>query len=459
MLLTVVFAGCAVLIRRSKRPASRHIHQIPLVVFSVSLLALVPVIVAPQIGTSTAITASLVPPIRLLPFAIAPLLGTILAGETVGLSLGLWTGVSCALLMGLQLPEAGLGFLVAPLAIYLGRRVRSRASIFQAGLLTAVAATAVFSVHLIETAGGFESGTAGSRHLLMLVAGGTVSGIIMSLVILVAVPLFESLFHVTPDIRLLELSDLGHPLLQRLALEAPGTYHHSLVVANLVQAAAGEIGANSLLSRVCAYFHDVGKLTKPGYYSENLQQGPNPHDDLQPSMSALVIVAHVKEGVGLAVAHGLPELVTDAIRQHHGTSLVSYFHQKALRLEKEQAGQSGDSEINESDFRYPGPRPASREMAILMLADSVEAASRSLDKTTPRSLQEAVDAMVNAKLMDGQLDECRLTLEELSRIRKSFVFALTSMLHGRIAYPKNENIDKQQAEAVQGEPSQDRDTR
>ncbi|MFN2168990.1 MAG: HDIG domain-containing metalloprotein, partial [Anaerolineae bacterium] len=291
----------------------------------------------------------------------------------------------------------------------------------------------------------------GSEVMLVLDQAGAclLSGFLSALIVLLVVPLFESLFDVTTNLSLLDLSDLSHPLLQRLAMEAPGTYHHSLVVANLAQGAAEDIGANSLLARVCAYFHDVGKLTKPDFFSENIQRRTNPHDDLPPSMSTLVITSHVKEGVTLAMMHKLPSPVKAVIREHHGTSLVSCFHHKAKQSEE---AASGGRRIDEGAFRYPGPRPSFKESAIIALADGAEAASRSLEKPTPNHIEQVVTGIFNKRIVDGQLDDSGLTLNELDRIKRSFVFTLTNMLHGRVPYPQDEDDSQQQAKAVAGGP-------
>jgi len=248
--------------------------------------------------------------------------------------------------------------------------------------------------------------------------------------------MFENIFKITTDIKLLELSDLSHPLLQSLAINAPGTYHHSLMLASLAQNAAEAVGANGLQLRVCAYFHDIGKLIKPGFFSENIQFAENPHDDLSPSMSTLVIVSHVKEGITLAKKYRLPQVIIEGIEQHQGTSLVSVFYHRAKTQQENET--DGQSNINDEDFRYEGPKPQNREMAILMLADSCEAASRSLEKPTPVRIANLISDIFGARLRDGQLDECNLTLRELDTVKKSFVFSLTNMLHGRIAYPKEE---------------------
>jgi cyclic-di-AMP phosphodiesterase PgpH len=245
----------------------------------------------------------------------------------------------------------------------------------------------------------------------------------------VLLPLLESLFGITTDLRLLELSNQNLPLLKRLSLEAPGTYQHSLAVSNLAEAGADAVGANALLLRVCAYYHDVGKLVKPEYFVEN-QRGPNPHDGLTPSMSALVIISHVKEGLEVARKAKLPLAVRQAIGTHHGTKLIRYFHSRA----KERNGSSKE-EVRESDYRYPGPKPHSKELGILLLADAVEAAGRTLEYPTPPKIQGMIDRIFSDTLADGQLDSSELTFRELERIASAFLWVLQNMYHHRIDYP------------------------
>jgi putative nucleotidyltransferase with HDIG domain len=229
-----------------------------------------------------------------------------------------------------------------------------------------------------------------------------------------------------------------------MTIEAPGTYHHSLVVANLAEAAAEGIGANATLCRVCSYFHDVGKLVKPEYFTENMNFERNPHDDLAPTMSALIIMAHVKEGVDLALKHDLNRQIIDVIQQHHGTSLVYYFYKRALQQQEDaKAGgkimniREGDvHEVSQESFRYGGPKPQTKENAIISLADMVESASRSLEKPTPQKIEQLVTDLIAQRVADRQLDECDLTLAELRVVAERFRFTLLTMLHTRIAYPK-----------------------
>jgi putative nucleotidyltransferase with HDIG domain len=258
-------------------------------------------------------------------------------------------------------------------------------------------------------------------------------------------PMLEQLFGITTDISWLEASDLNHPLLRRMTIEAPGTYHHSLVVANLAEAAAEAIGANATLCRVCSYFHDVGKLIKPEYFTENMSFERNPHDDLAPTMSALIIIAHVKEGVDLALKYKLHQRIIDIIQEHHGTSLVYYFYQRALQQHEDaRAGgkimklrEDDIPDVREESFRYSGPKPQTKESAIVSLADMVESASRSLEKPTPQKIESFVNELIEERIVDRQLDECDLTLAELKVIAERFRFTLMMMLHSRIAYPKH----------------------
>jgi putative nucleotidyltransferase with HDIG domain len=249
-------------------------------------------------------------------------------------------------------------------------------------------------------------------------------------------PFAEKLFDVQTDLSLLELSDMSHPLLRQLAQRAPGTYNHSISVAALAESAADSIGANGLLVRVGACFHDIGKMFKPNYFVENQSPGSNRHDTLQPAMSTLVIIAHVKDGSDLGRQHRLPTPVIDFIEQHHGTTLVEYFYRLATK--KSEQDPHGE-EISESTFRYPGPKPQTREAAVLMIADAVESASRALVEPTASRLQNLVDQIAMKKLLDGQFDDCGLTLQELDTIKRSLVKSLTAIYHGRVKYPDQQS--------------------
>ena len=242
-------------------------------------------------------------------------------------------------------------------------------------------------------------------------------------------PLIEITFGYTTDIKLLELANLDQPILRRLMIEAPGTYHHSVVVGTMVEAAASEIGANSLLAKVCGYYHDIGKIKKPLYFIENQTNGINRHDKLAPSMSSLILIAHIKDGVEIARKNKLGQVIIDTIRQSHGTSLISFFYEKAKQLK-------GEDAVNIDNFRYPGPKPQTREAGLVMLADMVEAASRTLANPTPSKIQGLVQHLINKAFSDGQLDDCELTLKDLHKIAKSFYNILSGMYHHRIEYPE-----------------------
>lgn len=370
----------------------------------------------------------------LVPPGLAVILASVLLGSTAGILTGLWSSFALAALLDNSFEVFVLGLLVTVTAVYTTREVKRRSTLFRAGMW--VGAIKIFFALVMAVLNQPSWWV-----LLPQLGTALATGLISALLAMLLIPLFEHLFNVTTDITLLELSDLSHPLLQSLAINAPGTYHHSLMMASLAQNAAEAIGANGLALRVCAYFHDIGKLVKPGFFSENIQFTENPHDDLAPSMSTLVIISHIKEGVTLAKKHKLPQVVIDGIEQHQGTSLVSVFYHRAkTQQQKDQAADNaGSGKINDEDFRYEGPRPQNREMAILMLADSCEAASRSLDKPTPVRISNLIGDIFDSRLRDGQLDECNLTLAELRSIKESFIFSLTNMLHGRVAYPKDEN--------------------
>ncbi|MFC1562652.1 HD family phosphohydrolase [candidate division KSB1 bacterium] len=242
--------------------------------------------------------------------------------------------------------------------------------------------------------------------------------------------IFEWAFGITTNMRLLELSDLNHPLLRQLSLKAPGTYHHSILVGNLAESAADAIGANSLLARVGAYYHDIGKMIKPEYFTEN-QEGPNPHDKLAPSMSCLIISSHVKEGIEIGKEHKIPNEILDFIKQHQGTGKISFFYEKAKQTTETKY-------LNEMDFRYLGPKPQTKEAGILMLSDSVDAALKSLKNPSVSRIKEFVGELIESKFKDGQLDECELTFKDLRLISDSYIKILAGMFHARVEYPSKQ---------------------
>jgi len=269
-----------------------------------------------------------------------------------------------------------------------------------------------------------------SRGILL----GIANGVFSSILTIGLLPLLETIFSKVSKFKLLELSDLNAPLLRELGLQAPGTYHHSMLVASLAEQAALKVQANSLLARVAAYYHDIGKITKADYFVEN-QTERNKHEDLKPSLSASVLKAHVKEGVEKAKKKRLPSEIVDIISQHHGSSLIAYFYHQAEEAQGEK------DPVNVNDFKYPGPRPQTKEAAIIMLADSVEAACRALVKPTPRRIEETVKKVINNKFIESELAECDLTLSDLTLIADTFSRILTGAYHVRVEYPEKGKVN------------------
>src|SRR2546430_59849 len=383
------------------------------------------------------------------PYAFAPLVLSVLLGRNHGLYAAVFVSLWSSVLFGrIDAPLLVTSLISGFTAVSLTLQVRRRSKLIRAGIGVGLAIWLLsLPFRLIGPINLFSpiANDWGMIGLQSALAVG--NGILTAMVVGGALPILENLFQITTDISWLEASDLNHPLLRRMTIEAPGTYHHSLVVANLAEAAAEKIGANATLCRVCAYFHDVGKLVKPEYFTENMNFERNPHDDLAPTMSALIIIAHVKEGVDLALKHGLNKQIIDVIQQHHGTSLVYYFYQRALQQQEDaRAGgkimnirEEDIPEVQEESFRYPGPKPQTKESAIVSLADIVESASRSLEKPTPQKIEQLVNELIEERIADGQLDECDLTLGELRMIAERYRFTLMTMLHTRIAYPKGES--------------------
>ena len=313
------------------------------------------------------------------------------------------------------------------------RQIRSRTKLVSVGLIVAavVLPTALGSDYMMGQPLGWEI----TKNALWFSGGAAVAGLLMTGVL----PFLERLFDIQTDISLLELSDANHPLLKELVQRAPGTYNHSINVASMSEAAADAIGANGLLCRVAAYFHDVGKLRKPDYFIENQGGGANKHDDLAPTMSTLVIIAHVKDGAEIARKHRLPRPIIDLIEQHHGTTLVEYFYRRAEQqlLEKSE-NEDQDVALDEGDFRYPGPKPQTPEAAVMMLADTVESASRALRDPAPARIEGLVKTVAKKKMDDGQFDECQITIQQLNTIEESLIKSLNAMYHARVKYPEKQ---------------------
>ncbi|MBN1895821.1 HDIG domain-containing protein, partial [bacterium] len=246
------------------------------------------------------------------------------------------------------------------------------------------------------------------------------------------IAMVESTFDIATDFALLELSNLNHPLMKRFSIEASGTYHHSVLVGNLAEAAAQAVGANSLLARVGSLYHDIGKIEKPEYFMENQIGNENPHKKLAPSMSALILGNHVKKGIELAEKHGIPTAVRDIMVQHHGRTVMSFFYQKAV-------SKQGEDAVKEEDFRYPGPLPQTKEAAIVMLADAVEASTRSIKDPSPGRIKGVIEDIVQERFQSGELNESPITLRDLEKIKESFLISLAGLFHTRLEYPDKDD--------------------
>ncbi|MES2696543.1 MAG: HDIG domain-containing metalloprotein, partial [Verrucomicrobiota bacterium] len=363
------------------------------------------------------------------PTAFAPLIVAILIDAGSGIFMALLISIFTGVIYGNRLDLLVLTFLASLVTIYFGRDARRRGRLVRAagaGGLTVAAFAALIGI----------ADRTDTDILIRQMVAGIGTGILTGILVVGLLPILESLFKRTTDITLLELTDYNHPLLRRMQLEAPGTYHHSLVVAQLSENAANAIGANPLVARVCALFHDVGKTANAAYFSENQRERGNPHDELPPAESARLIKQHVLDGMELAQKHQLPRAVVDVIQQHHGTTLVRYFYQRAVDASRAPFPTAiQPAPVDEATFRYDGPRPLTKESAIISLADGVEAASRSLRQVDPDRLHETIDRIVAERIADTQLDQAPLTLEEITRIKNSFQFTLLNMLHSRVAYP------------------------
>jgi len=366
-----------------------------------------------------------------LPMAAGAMLSSIFFGITTAVFFSFALAVFVGLLCGTDFHIFTYTLIGSLVGSYGVNPCRNRLVPIKAGLLTGLAnVTVLILIALFQ-----ESPSTPALFTNSFLA--FLSGIIAGVLATGFTPLAELLCGYTTDIRLLELASMDQPLLQELMIQAPGTYHHSLIVGNMVEAAAKSIGANSLLAKVAGYYHDIGKIKKPLYFIENQLDGENRHEKLAPSMSSLILISHVKEGVELAKKHRLGRPIMEIISQHHGKSLISYFYQKALDA-REKAQNTKGAElppIDIEDYRYPGPKPQTKEAGLVMLADVVEAACRSLTEPTAARIQGLVNRLINNAFIDGQLDECELTLKDLHQIAKHFNQILATVHHKRIEYP------------------------
>jgi putative nucleotidyltransferase with HDIG domain len=329
---------------------------------------------------------------------------------------------------------------------------RERKTIIRAGLIVGGAnALLILSIYFI-------TGDIFKIETLISIGFGLLGGILSAVLATGIIPIIEIMFNYTTDIKLLELADLNQPVLRKLLISAPGTYHHSILVGILSEAAAEAIVANPLLTRVSSYYHNIGKIKKPLYFVENQKGGENKHDKLLPSMSSLIIASHVKDGVEIAKQYRLGKIIQDIISQHHGTTCMSYFYQKAKDMHE-----GSNQPISDKNFRYPGPKPQTKEAGIVMLADAVQATSKTLSEPTPARIQGMVQRIINNIFADSQLDECELTLKNLHLIAENFIRILNGIFHARIEYPdkpekeiNGKDLDKKSAKTDTDRPSHDK---
>ncbi len=351
-----------------------------------------------------------------------------IAGASLGVLSSLFVGAIAALMLGGNIQILMMISVASLIAVWISKDAMKRSTLVRAGFYSglAMAVTAVCIGYYAETS-------------WLQIALNTVSAILIGLFYGIVsaglLSVLEGVFRARTNITFIELADFNHPLLRKLQLVAPGTFHHCVMVANYAEQAAHEIGANTALCRCASLFHDIGKTFKPEYFTENQAGGPNPHDGITPQMSALIIKSHVRDGAELAVEYHLPERVRDIIEQHHGTSLVGYFYKKAKDLAAAGTGE-GAGTVSEANFRYEGPKPQTLEAAVVMMCDVVEAASRSLKKISPQAVEDLVASLIRARIQDGEFDECPITLSQIYAIRRSLVSSVLTTFHSRIEYPK-----------------------
>ncbi|MDP8253524.1 MAG: HDIG domain-containing protein [Candidatus Kaelpia aquatica] len=390
---------------------------------NVSQLILVSLVILITVAISKGVVLSPLPS-YIIPVAMGPMLIAVLVSFPVAVKVSIFVAIISGIIIGDNIVPA-VCFLIGSLAGTMAMKdIRNRHQLLKAGIVVSGAQfVALFGLGL---AFGMDNNIL-LREGLMAVS----SGILAAFFTLGLLPILEHIFKIITNISLLEYSDLNHPLLKELLVKSPGTYHHALVVSSFAEQAAESVGANPLLARVGSYFHDIGKLEKPEYFSENVsleKKDKSKHEKLSPSMSSLIIINHVKKGIELAQSYKLPPAIVDFIEQHHGTSLVYYFYHKALEGKSPQ-------DIKEEQFRYPGPKPQTKEVAIVSLADTAEAATRSLQDPTSARIKGLVKEVINNKFIMGELDECELSFKDLHKIEDVFTRLSVSVHHGRIEYP------------------------
>ncbi|MGL4774071.1 MAG: HD family phosphohydrolase [Clostridium sp.] len=365
----------------------------------------------------------------LVPFACVPIILTLLFNYRISLVLSAFNLVLVSALTNFN-PQvillAGVSGTLA--AIYLKKMQQRNDILYSSLFIGGISMILTFSMGMLLSNN--------TKEVLVFSAFSGVGVLFSGILAIGILPFLEVSFDIVTTLKLLELSNPNHPLLKKLLMEAPGTYHHSMLVANIAEMAAEEVGANPVLARIGAYYHDIGKTKRPYFFGENQLAKDNPHDKISPNLSTLIITSHVKDGLELATEYNLPVVVRDIIGEHHGTTLVKYFYY-TLKNSSE-----NPEEVKEEDFMYPGPTPSSKEAGIIMLSDSVEAAVRSISEPTKGKIEEMVNNIIKDKLYSGQLDNCDLTLKDLEKIRKCFLKALFGIYHQRVEYPTEKNKEK-----------------
>jgi cyclic-di-AMP phosphodiesterase PgpH len=393
-------------------------------------LFLINLIIFLQVGLGAIIVGPLGWSAYLIPTTISGMLLGILFDSGIGFIGTAVVGMLIGGILGLDYSIATMTVITGIVAVYSVYQIRTRNQIFTAILyILAAYAVSLFAFNTLRYEDLSETFQVFTIFILP-------NAILSPFITYMSLGVFEKIFDITTDVTLLELSDMNHPLLKQLATKAPGTFHHSIVVGNLAEAAAKQIPkANSLLARVGSYYHDVGKMSKPEYFVENQKGGENKHESLASNMSALILAAHVKNGIELAQEYNIPKKIRDFIPEHHGTNVMSFFYNKALES-------SEDGDINIEDYRYPGPKPQSKETAIVMLADTVEAAAKTLKSPTPGRMRKLVGDLVEKRFLEGELEDCDLTMRDLKGIIEGFVSVLIGIYHERIEYPEDDKNKK-----------------
>jgi putative nucleotidyltransferase with HDIG domain len=416
---------------RTSTGETRDLLFIAITLLTIFLIVMISVIVSEEIARGSKYIKYLNPRVLLfaVPVASGAMLVSVFIGRGAAATFSLTASVLACLALGRQI-DFFIYFFISSLVGSAGAdKFRERGAFIKTGLKVG-AANIVMALSI-----GALHGSLFTLETPIAIATAFFGGILVGVIASGLLPLVEMSFGYTSDIKLLELASLDQPLLQELMVQSQGTYHHSVIVSNMVEATAKSINANPLLARVAAFYHDIGKATKPLYFIENQTDRENKHEKLAPSMSSLILISHVKDGVELAKKHKLGKEIIDIIEQHHGTSLISFFYEKAKEQAEKKEGKS--IQIKEENFRYPGPKPQTKEAGLVMLADAVEAASKTLINPTSARIQGMVQKIINKMFSDGQLDECELTLKDLHNIAKSFNKTLSGIFHHRIEYPES----------------------